>query len=167
MYCEGQHAAPRCVALRLNMQTRVSSDKRTSRRLNKPARSNRRFWSGKLPPVRLRRTNMQHLFLPARSASLCLEQTVFCSRIGTVDDCARRIMKNFMQVSLFSALVISLGSTALAQTPAFDPRDWQSSLASKPTQVLTLGSPHLSQIATTVNDALMSRPARQASCVPS
>ena len=64
-------------------------------------------------------------------------------------------MKSFMQRSLLSALVLSLGSTALAQTPAFDPRDWKSSLASKPTQVLTLGSPHLSQIATTVHDALM------------
>ena len=41
------------------------------------------------------------------------------------------------------------------ETPAFDPRDWKSSLASKPTEVLTLDSPHLSQIATTVNDALM------------
>ena len=64
-------------------------------------------------------------------------------------------MKNFMRLSFFSALVMSLCSTALTQTPAFDPRDWKSWLASKPTEVLTLGSPHLSQIATTVNDALM------------
>lgn len=64
-------------------------------------------------------------------------------------------MGNFMQIG-FSALVSSaLSLTALAQTPAFDPRDWKASLASQPTQVLTLGSPHLSQIATKVNDALM------------
>ena len=64
-------------------------------------------------------------------------------------------MKSSMHVSFFSALVLSLGSTTLAQTPAFDPHDWKNSLASKPTQVLTLGSPHLSQIATTVSDPLM------------
>lgn len=60
-----------------------------------------------------------------------------------------------MRVSSCALVVSALASTALAQTPAFDPRDWKTLLASQSTQVMTLGNPHLSQIATKVNDALM------------
>jgi hypothetical protein len=44
-----------------------------------------------------------------------------------------------------------------AQTPAFDPRKWKGAQAGPPTQVLTIGSTHLSQLpkTVTVNDALM------------
>ena len=45
--------------------------------------------------------------------------------------------------------------TVAAQTPAFNPREWRGTQAGPVTEVLTLGSPHLSQISTTINPALM------------
>ena len=40
-------------------------------------------------------------------------------------------------------VVLWLASSAGAQTPAFDPREWKGAQAGPPTQVLTLGSTHL------------------------
>jgi len=50
--------------------------------------------------------------------------------------------------ALFVVATMSLFSppAASAKTPAFDPREWRGAQAGPATQVLTLGSPHLSQI---------------------
>jgi hypothetical protein len=57
---------------------------------------------------------------------------------------------------LLITLVLGVAASQ-AQTPAFDPRAWKGALAGPPTQVLTLGSTHLSQLpkTVTVNGALM------------
>lgn len=46
--------------------------------------------------------------------------------------------------------------TAAAQTPAFDPREWKGTQAGPPTEVLTLGSTHLSQMSVKLDPALLS-----------
>jgi hypothetical protein len=63
-----------------------------------------------------------------------------------------------MRKSISTVLIAaSLGaaSAAFAQTPAFDPREWKGVEAGPPTQVLTLGSAHLSQMATPMGGASM------------
>lgn len=64
-------------------------------------------------------------------------------------------MGKFMQAKLCTIFVAAFASMSAAQTPAFDPREWKANVPGTPTQILTLGSPHLSQIATQVNDGLM------------
>lgn len=49
-------------------------------------------------------------------------------------------------IAIFTALAFS--ASAIAQTPAFDPRSWKGEHAGPPTQVLTLGSAHLTQLKT-------------------
>lgn len=44
---------------------------------------------------------------------------------------------------------------ASGKTPAFDPREWKGAQAGQPTQVLTLGSPHLGQIDTAITPAML------------
>jgi hypothetical protein len=53
-------------------------------------------------------------------------------------------------------LIMAWAGAAAAQTPAFDPREWKGAQAGPPTQMLTLGSAHLSQMATPVDAAMMS-----------
>jgi len=60
-----------------------------------------------------------------------------------------------MKLTGLMAALLLLALPASAQTPAFDPRAWKGLQAGPPTEVLTLGSPHLSQIATTVTPAMM------------
>lgn len=51
-----------------------------------------------------------------------------------------------MRCFISGLIALLIASPAAAQTPAFDPRDWQGTQAGPPTQVLTLGSTHLSQL---------------------
>ncbi len=51
--------------------------------------------------------------------------------------------------------LLIVASAAVAQTPAFDPREWRSAVAGPPTRVLNLASPHLSQMSAAVNEAMM------------
>ena len=44
---------------------------------------------------------------------------------------------------------------ASGKTPAFDPREWQGAQAGPPTQVLTLGSPHLGQLDVLATPAML------------
>jgi hypothetical protein len=53
-------------------------------------------------------------------------------------------MRTLMLAQISTLLIAVSAGAAVAQTPAFDPRDWKGSQAGPPTQVLTLGSPHLS-----------------------
>jgi len=46
-------------------------------------------------------------------------------------------------------------ATACAQTPAFDPRGWKGAQSGLPTQVLTIGSTHLSQISNVVSPQML------------
>jgi Family of unknown function (DUF5694) len=55
--------------------------------------------------------------------------------------------------ALLAALTFS--ASAVAQTPAFDPKSWKGQHAGPPTQVLTLGSAHLSQMETPVTAAML------------
>jgi len=52
--------------------------------------------------------------------------------------------------------MLALAGPTTAQTPAFDPREWKGAQAGPPTQVLTLGSPHLSQLPKPLSAAMMS-----------
>ena len=52
-------------------------------------------------------------------------------------------------------LTISVTTPSLAQTPAFDPRSWHGEHAGKPTEVLTVGSAHLSQLPAPPTPAMM------------
>lgn len=61
-----------------------------------------------------------------------------------------------MQRTICLLLVLAAAAAALAQTPAFDPREWKGAQAGPPTRVLNLGSPHLSHMAVTVNEAMLS-----------
>jgi hypothetical protein len=54
-----------------------------------------------------------------------------------------------------AALSLLSPCAASAQTPAFDPREWKGAQARAPTQVLTLGSPHLSQIEVSVTPEML------------
>jgi hypothetical protein len=54
-----------------------------------------------------------------------------------------------------AAIAILLSASAIAQTPAFDPKSWKGQHAGKPTQVLTLGSAHLSQLGQPVTPEMM------------
>ena len=47
---------------------------------------------------------------------------------------------------LFALIAATATFPSLAQTPAFDPRSWKGAHAGLPTQVLTLGSAHLSEL---------------------
>lgn len=60
-----------------------------------------------------------------------------------------------MDRSFILLIVLASTSVAFAQTPAFDPREWKGAQAGPPTRVLNLGSPHLSQMSATVNEAMM------------
>ena len=51
--------------------------------------------------------------------------------------------------------VLVVSAPALAQTPAFDPRSWKGQHAGPPTQVLTLGSAHLSEMAKPVTPQML------------
>jgi len=64
-------------------------------------------------------------------------------------------MQKLMLAQVGALLIAVWAGAAVAQTPAFDPRDWKGSQAGAPTQVLTLGSPHLSQ-GLKVDSAMMS-----------
>jgi hypothetical protein len=57
---------------------------------------------------------------------------------------ARWNMQKLMLAQVAVLLLAISAGAAAAQTPAFDPRDWKGSQAGPPTEVLTLGSPHLS-----------------------
>jgi hypothetical protein len=46
-------------------------------------------------------------------------------------------------------------STAMAQTPAFDPRSWKGAHAGPPTQVLTIGSAHIGQLKVAVTSDML------------
>jgi len=65
-------------------------------------------------------------------------------------------MLKIITASLATLLVMAWAGSAHAQTPAFDPRDWKGSQAGAPTQVLTLGMMHLSQLSTTIDGDMMS-----------
>ena len=60
-------------------------------------------------------------------------------------------MRQFVLV--FLAMVCA--SMAGAQTPAFDPRDWKGAQAGPPTQVLTIGSTHLSELDNVVSPEML------------
>lgn len=49
-------------------------------------------------------------------------------------------------ITAITAMILS--TSAIAQTPAFDPKSWKGQHAGPPTQVLTLGSAHLAQMET-------------------
>ena len=51
-----------------------------------------------------------------------------------------------MRIGWALLAAVAFASLAHAQTPAFDPRSWKGAQAGPPTQVLTLGSPHLAQL---------------------
>lgn len=55
---------------------------------------------------------------------------------------------------IFVFSTVGAGATT-AQTPMFDPHEWKGSQAGPPTQVLTLGSTHLSGLAVPVDGAMM------------
>jgi hypothetical protein len=58
---------------------------------------------------------------------------------------------------VFAIILSTLFSvTAIAQTPAFDPKSWKGQHAGPPTQVLTLGSAHLGQMETPITPAMLS-----------
>lgn len=58
--------------------------------------------------------------------------------------------------SLVVALALAVAALpAVAQTPAFDPRSWHGQHIGEPTQVLTLGSPHLNQLPVTVTPTML------------
>ena len=63
-------------------------------------------------------------------------------------------MRPFASV-VFAAFVLLSPCSASAKTPAFDPREWKGAQAGPPTQVLTLGSPHLSQIEVRVTPEML------------
>ncbi len=54
-----------------------------------------------------------------------------------------------------ATLLLIAAMPVFAQTPAFDPRSWKGKHAGPPTQVLTLGSAHLSQMETRVTPAML------------
>ncbi len=56
---------------------------------------------------------------------------------------------------LGSLLVLVSASAAAAQTPAFDPREWKGTQAGPATRILDLASPHLSQLPSAVDEAMM------------
>lgn len=60
-----------------------------------------------------------------------------------------------MRRFISALLLVLLASTAAAQTPAFDPRSWKGAQAGPPTQVLTIGSAHLSQLSNTVTPDML------------
>ena len=55
--------------------------------------------------------------------------------------------------SAFMAIIIA--SSAVAETPAFDPRSWKGQHAGPPSHVLTVGSTHLGQIKVVVTPAML------------
>lgn len=52
-------------------------------------------------------------------------------------------------------LAFTFSASALAQTPAFDPKSWKGQHAGPPTQVLNLGSAHLNQMEKPVTTAML------------
>ncbi len=52
--------------------------------------------------------------------------------------------------------LLAFATAAFAQKPAFDPREWKGAQAGPPTRILTLASPHLSQLPAAVDDAMLS-----------
>lgn len=65
-----------------------------------------------------------------------------------------RLAAAFIFVVQLILVLITAGAGA-AQTPAFDPREWKGSQAGPQTQVLTLGTFHLSEMAATLDSAIM------------
>lgn len=63
-------------------------------------------------------------------------------------------MRHFV-AAVTAGLALLTACAASAQTPAFDPREWKGAQAGPPTQVLTLGSPHLSQIDVTATPEML------------
>jgi hypothetical protein len=66
------------------------------------------------------------------------------------------LKRSILALALASLAGTTLVGVALAQTPAFDPREWKGTQAGPPTQVLTLGSIHLSQAPVVVAPAMLS-----------
>ena len=62
-------------------------------------------------------------------------------------------MRYFPILAVFLTVIVTAPSPA--QTPAFDPRSWHGEQAGKPTEVLTLGSAHLSQLPAPPTPAMM------------
>ena len=54
-----------------------------------------------------------------------------------------------------AAIVVFLSGAAVAETPAFDPRDWKGQHLDPPTKVLTIGSTHLGQLNVTVTPEML------------
>ena len=61
-----------------------------------------------------------------------------------------------MRKTMCALMAMAWAGTAAAQTPAFDPREWKGAQAGAPTQMLTLGTFHLSQAPVAVNETMMS-----------
>ena len=57
--------------------------------------------------------------------------------------------------AILTVIALAAGVSASAQTPAIDPRQWKADLAGQPTRILTLGSPHLSQLPVAVTPAML------------
>jgi len=60
-----------------------------------------------------------------------------------------------LRTLILALSIMAWAGSAAAQTPAFDPRAWKGAQAGPPTQVLTIGSAHLSQMKTKVDEAMM------------
>jgi hypothetical protein len=62
-------------------------------------------------------------------------------------------------LKLFSLLITAsiISSSAVAQTPAFDPRSWRGQHVGKATEVLTIGSMHLSELSKPITPEMTSR----------
>ncbi len=60
-----------------------------------------------------------------------------------------------MKTIVLMILAFMATTLAHAQTPAFDPRDWKGTQAGPPTQILVLGTAHLSQLPDTFQPAML------------
>jgi hypothetical protein len=60
-----------------------------------------------------------------------------------------------MKLLLAAWIAFGLGATALAETPAFDPRDWRGTQGGPPTQMLTIGNAHLVELPTPMTAELL------------
>lgn len=68
---------------------------------------------------------------------------------------AAKLLEELPMRSLFAVVALLFSVSAFAQTPAFDPKSWKGKHAGPPTQVLTLGSAHLSQMEKPVTTAML------------
>jgi hypothetical protein len=60
-----------------------------------------------------------------------------------------------LAISLLITISLGAAGASHSQTPAFDPREWKGAHPGPPTQVLTVGSVHLSQMKAKVDEAMM------------